>query len=112
MNKTQNTEGFWEISPKELFDNLAKARVVDVRRPDEFVGELGHIASAELVTLETDFQKQVVNWDKNQTIVFVCRSGMRSGKATQFAQALGFKDVYNMEGGMILWNEQKLPVER
>lgn len=110
-NKTQNSEGFWEISPETLSQNKSGVKIVDVRRPDEFTGELGHIEGAELVTLETDFKNAVESWDKNQTIVFVCRSGGRSGKATQYAQAIGFKDVYNMEGGMLLWNEKKLPTK-
>lgn len=111
-DKTQNAEGFWEVSPETLFKHKDEVRIIDVRRPDEFTGELGHVAASELVTLETQFQEAVQTWDKNQAIVFVCRSGMRSGKATQFAQALGFKEVYNMEGGMLLWNEKKLPTER
>lgn len=111
-DKTQNIEGFWEVTPETLHKHKNDVRIIDVRRPDEFTGELGHVAGAELVTLETQFQEAVQTWDKNQTIVFVCRSGMRSGKATQYAQALGFKEVYNMEGGMLLWNEKKLPTER
>lgn len=110
-DKTQNSEGFWEITPETLLTNKASVRIIDVRRPEEFTGELGHVAGSELVTLETQFPEAIKEWDKNQTIVFVCRSGMRSGKATQYAQALGFKEVYNMEGGMILWNEKKLPTE-
>ena len=86
-------------------------RIVDARRAEEFTGELGHIAGSELITLETQFSEAIKEWDKNQAIVFVCRSGVRSGKATQYAQALGFKEVYNMEGGMILWHEKKLPME-
>lgn len=111
-DKTQNAEGFWEISPDTLFQNKDKVKIIDVRRPDEFSGELGHVEGSELVTLETEFNNAVKGWDRNQTIVFVCRSGMRSGKATLLAQALGFKDVYNMEGGMLLWNEKKLPAKR
>ncbi|MEZ4814630.1 MAG: rhodanese-like domain-containing protein [Bdellovibrionota bacterium] len=112
QNKTQNTEGFWEISPETLLENKAQLRLIDVRRPDEYSGELGHIAGAELVTLETEFQKLVETWDKEKPIAFICRSGGRSGKATAYAQALGFKEVYNMQGGMLLWNAKALPVEK
>ncbi|MGE4130194.1 MAG: rhodanese-like domain-containing protein [Bdellovibrionales bacterium] len=48
---------------------------------------------------------------KDKTVVFVCRSGARSGRATAFAFEQGFKYVYNMKGGMIRWNELNLEVE-
>jgi hydroxyacylglutathione hydrolase len=48
---------------------------------------------------------------KDQTVVFVCRSGGRSGRATAYARDNGFTSVYNMKGGMLLWNQQGLTVE-
>jgi rhodanese-related sulfurtransferase len=108
-NKKKTTDGIWEVSPQELLEKKDQVTIIDVRRPDEFTGELGHIEGAILVTLETEFMNSLPNWDAEDEIVFVCRSGARSGKATSIAQAKGFKNVYNMEGGMILWNELGLP---
>lgn len=117
-DRAKNSDGIWEITPQSLLEKLQEKatkkeplKVIDVRRPDEFNAELGHINGAELVTLETDFKEALESWDPEETIVFVCRSGGRSGKATAFAQAKGFKDVYNMEGGMMLWNALGLPTE-
>ncbi len=42
-----------EISVDEVARREAHVRVVDVREPDEFHGELGHIPGAELVPLAT-----------------------------------------------------------
>lgn len=111
--RQRNSEGFWDIEPKDLkekLDSRSKVKLIDVRRPDEYVGELGHIEGSEMVTLETEFQASLKNWSKDETIVFICRSGMRSGRAAMFAEAHGFKEVYNMKGGMIEWNASKLPV--
>jgi hydroxyacylglutathione hydrolase len=108
-NKKKTTDGIWEVTPQEVLEKKDQVTIVDVRRPDEFTGELGHIDGAILVTLETEFLNSLPNWDVEDEIVFVCRSGARSGKATSLAQAKGFKNVYNMEGGMILWNELGLP---
>jgi len=41
----------------------------------------------------------------------VCRSGGRSGRATIALKNLGFHKVVNMVGGMIAYNEAKLPTE-
>jgi rhodanese-related sulfurtransferase len=114
-DRLKNNEGIWEITPQALFEKIEENektfRVVDVRRPDEFNAELGHIKGAELVTLENEFKGAIESWNPKDTIVFVCRSGNRSGKATAYAQAKGFAEVFNMEGGMILWNALGLPTE-
>lgn len=112
-DKKKNEDGVWEISPAALLSKMLKPkselRIIDVRRDDEYSGELGHIEGAELVTLETKLTEEVEKWDKNQSIVFVCRSGGRSSRATLYAQSHGFQNVYNMQGGMMLWNELGLP---
>ncbi len=48
---------------------------------------------------------------KDKTVVFICRSGGRSGNATAMAKDQGFANVYNMKGGMLLWNEMGLETE-
>jgi len=105
-------EGVPEIVCEDLRAAPSGVRIVDVRRPDEFTGELGHVEGAELSTLESSFGSDIAKWPRGETIVFVCRSGARSARATAYAQSLGFKDVYNLEGGMIAWNEKKLPTVR
>ena len=109
--KIRTEDGIWEVSPKEVWQQKKHVRLIDVRRPDEFTGELGHVEGAELVTLETEFVAALEKWNKNESIVFICRSGGRSAKATLYAQSKGFQDVYNMQGGMILWNEMGLAKE-
>ncbi|MBK9039778.1 MAG: rhodanese-like domain-containing protein [Bdellovibrionales bacterium] len=52
------------------------------------------------------------NADKSEEIVFVCRSGARSGQATLLSKQMGFKFSSNMTGGMIRWNELGYAVER
>lgn len=90
-------------------NELQGYKLIDVRRPDEFSGELKHISGAELATLGPDLESFLQKEDKNQKILFICRSGMRSANATSIAMNMGFKDVYNMEGGMLLWNEKRFP---
>lgn len=89
-----------------------KVRLVDVRRPDEFNGEYGHIKGAELITLGPELTSFLENGNRSEEIVFVCRSGGRSGTATAESIQLGYKFSVNMAGGMIRWTERKQPVEK
>jgi rhodanese-related sulfurtransferase len=109
---TLNIHGAPEITPQHLQDIRGQVELIDVRRPDEFTGELGHIDGARLVTLETELEGQLPQWDKSKTYVFVCRSGQRSSRATNQALELGFKEAFNLKGGMLLWNTLQLPVNR
>lgn len=99
------------ITPQDVKEFGAQCQIVDVRRPDEYTGELGHIAGTKLVTLETDLEKYVKTATKDPTYVFVCRSGGRSGEATRMAKAAGLR-AYNMQGGMLAWNELGFKTEK
>lgn len=105
-----DSPGIHDIDPKELWEKRDQVCIVDVRRPDEFTGELGHIPGARLIVLDT-LEVRLSEIPKDQTVVFVCRSGGRSGRATAFAKANGLDHVFNMKGGMLLWNQLGLKVE-
>ena len=102
--------GVPEVTPAWTERHRGEVRVIDVREPDEYTGPLGHIPGVELVPLGT-LEQAAKSWDREQPLVAVCRSGGRSGKAALALAAQGFKRVASMQGGMTLWNEQKLPVE-
>lgn len=93
-----------DISPSELRAKKSEVHIVDVRRPDEWVGEFGHIPEATLVTLDT-LPARVHELPRDKTIVFVCRSGARSAQAAAFAHEHGITSAFNMKGGMIEWTK-------
>lgn len=101
-----------EISVEQTLSRLDKATIIDVRRPDEFNNELGHIEGAHLITLGPELSEFLQKNDKRHDIIFVCRSGARSGQATLESLKLGYHNTLNMTGGMIRWNELKLPVSK
>lgn len=110
----QVIEGTPEVTVDEVFAHrsavdLGKLRLIDVRRPEEFIGELGHVQGAQLVTLGPELMHFLENGDRSDEIVFICRSGGRSGTATVESVKLGYKFTANMVGGMIRWNEKNLP---
>lgn len=113
----QVVDGIPEISVEDLYthlDQLAvnKVRLVDVRQPQEYNNELGHIKGTELITLGPDLIAFLEKGDRSEEIVFVCRSGGRSGTAVAESIKLGYQRTINMVGGMIRWNEKNFPVER
>lgn len=93
-----------EISPQKLKEWIKAKKdiqIIDVREQYEFAG--GHIDSAKLIPLGS-LTGRFNEIDKKRPVVFVCRSGARSGMATQMAESKGF-DAYNMQGGMLDWDE-------
>jgi rhodanese-related sulfurtransferase len=97
-----------EIGPEEaqaLVDG--GALLLDVRQPDEW--EVGHAPAATFVPLG-DVPARTDELPKDRRIVAICRSGARSGRATEFLNAQGF-DVVNLAGGMKAWAAAGLPVE-
>ncbi|MBM2840696.1 MAG: rhodanese-related sulfurtransferase [Bacteroidetes bacterium] len=103
------------ISPKETYERTQRDSTVlllDVRTPEEYNNELGHVANAILIPVQ-ELEQRVSELEqyKGKTIIAICRSGNRSGKAADLLARKGFTAL-NMEGGMIRWNDEHLPVAR
>ena len=100
-----------DLDPKEVQKLAAQLTLIDVRRPDEYTGELGHAPGAALLTLD-QLPENIGTIPKGKPIIFICRSGGRSAQASAYALEQGFTEVYNMKGGMLLWNEYGLKTEK
>jgi len=111
LTATRQPSGYLDIDVEEAHRNLGAFRVIDVREPHEYHGELSHIPGAELVPLDTVPQAADA-WDRDEPLLMICRSGARSGRAAEFLKLQGFKAVHNMVGGMLRWNEIGLPTQR
>ena len=105
-----NHSGVKDVSPEEVRKHKESLTLVDVRRQDEWKGEFGHIPGATLVTLNT-LPEHIEDLPTDKPIVFICRSGGRSGQAAAFALQTGIENVYNMQGGMIAWTQKSFEVE-
>ena len=77
----------------------AALKLIDVREVEEV--EAGHIPGIINIPLST-LELHMPELDKNEKYIVVCRSGNRSGIATQLLESHGF-DVTNMVGGMLEW---------
>ena len=100
-----------DVDPTLVYANASRVTLVDVREPDEYVGELGHIDGSILIPL-VELESQWEKIPKSREIVFICRSGRRSAVASQYAAKMGFQNSFNMLGGMILWNQKNLEVNK
>jgi rhodanese-related sulfurtransferase len=94
-------DGYAEIEPAALHHQPSH-RVIDVREPHEFHGELGHIDGAELVPLAT-VEDAARKWDRDTPMLVVCRSGGRSARAVSTLRRLGFSCAVNLRGGMLAY---------
>lgn len=93
--------------------SAAPPLLLDVREPEEFDGELGHIPGSVLIPLkDLPARAHEIEASKDRPIVVVCRAGVRSTTAAAILTGLGFENVGNLKGGMLDWNDRGLPVKR
>lgn len=87
---------------KERLDDGEKLIMIDVRQPHEW--EMQHLDGVIKISLNSlpDSLEELEEY-KDKEIVMICRSGGRSGQATQFLRQQGFMNVRNMSGGMLAW---------
>lgn len=85
------------------------AILLDVRQPDEYAN--GHIEGAVNIDWlnKEIFKEETEKLDRRYTYYIYCRSGRRSNAAAKQLQANGFK-VIDMNGGILRWQEQGMPV--
>jgi rhodanese-related sulfurtransferase len=105
-----------EIDARALAERLAAPApplLLDVREPEEFVGELGHIAGALPVPMDALERRlpKLVGYAERDLVV-VCRAGARSATAAAMLRRAGFGRVNNLAGGMLAWTRCGLPVQR
>jgi rhodanese-related sulfurtransferase len=84
---------------KDMIENH-KLEIIDVRTAEEFAE--GHIPNATLIPLD-ELEQNESKLDKNKTYLMVCRSGNRSGQASDILVKKGYKNIYNLSGGMNEW---------
>ena len=86
-------------------------QILDVRTQAEY--NSGHIKNAFLVdwTQRDVFEERIKYLDKNKPVYAYCLVGGRSSAAATRLKELGFKEVYNLKGGIKAWKEASKPVE-
>jgi len=103
-----------EVSARQLDgllqDRAAAPQLVDVRTLTEW--RAGHIAGAIHVPIvELDARIAGLRLDGARPIVAICRTAHRSVPAVRLLQKHGFKEACQLQGGMLAWQREGLPVE-
>lgn len=81
------------------------AVLLDVRTEEEHYSS--RIPNSILIDIyESSFQNEILNLDKTKAYFVYCRSGSRSNTACQFMMKNGFEKVFNLEDGIISWNNK------
>lgn len=93
------------LNPKEIraildSDKRGEYILLDVRQPEEY--EAGHIPGAILIPLG-ELEARQGELDRGRKIITYCRSGRRSMAAAIALCGLGFRGVYNLDGGILNW---------
>jgi rhodanese-related sulfurtransferase len=97
-----------EISPDDARKQLSSGAVVlDVRTHEEFIA--GHIEKSLFMPLD-ELTSLMAALPRNQLIITVCRTGVRSMQARLILQEAGYTQVTSLKGGMEAWIAAGFPV--
>ncbi len=81
-----------------------KPLLVDVREAHELKGPLGHILGIKHIPI-TKITSKITELNKEDELIFGCRSGARAYTAAQIMKQTGFQNVFVLDGGMIAWKK-------
>jgi len=98
------------LAPAEFQRTVSETQgaiVLDVRTPEEIA--TGRIANAQSIVYDDGFDQKLGTLE-NKPIFIYCASGKRSAKAAKILRDRGYKNVYELEGGLNAWKASGLPV--
>jgi rhodanese-related sulfurtransferase len=96
---------------QKLIKDKSDLQLIDVRTIGEY--KAGHLSKSVLIDYyKPDFKAQLQKLDKNKPIAVYCAIGGRSNEALQILKRLGFREAYDLSGGIQSWQENKLPIEK
>lgn len=98
-NEPPKVQGISALELKARMDRGEVEALFDVRTPDERA--IASIAGARL--LDRAAQDHILGLPKDKPLYFHCHHGGRSAQAAEFFLNQGFREVYNVEGGIDAW---------
>ena len=97
------TSGVKQLTVAELNSELKQRKnkqFIDVRTAGEF--KANHIKGFKNIPLQ-ELNKKASDLSKDQEVILICQSGMRSNQAGKILKKMGFNHVVNVKGGMNAW---------
>lgn len=105
-----------KITAQQAYKEISSSNLtlIDVREPNEWADTRCAENASRIALQNPNFVEEVlhlVNNDKNASIAVYCKSGMRGGEAVKRLKAAEFTNVVNVEGGILKWISEQLPVK-
>ncbi|MCM3340363.1 MBL fold metallo-hydrolase [Paenibacillus sp. MER TA 81-3] len=104
-------QSYAEVTPADIAGKVSEGEVVvvDVRSGAEW--EEGRIPGARHILLGT-LPQRIREVPADKPVLVQCRTGMRSAIAAGIMQAHGIANVMNLQGGIVRWREEGLPIAK
>ena len=91
----------------ELIKQKKDLLIIDVRSPDEL--REGKIENSTLIPF-WDIMKGNYTIPQDRPLLLICAVGGRSYAAMQILAQKGYKEIYNLQGGISAWKQANLPL--
>ena len=89
--------------------NYENGLILDVRDDNEYAE--GHPPNAKHISVERIEERwHELEKFKDKPIIVIFRPGIRAGQAGAVLRKNGFKEVYNLSGGIDTWKKENLPM--
>ncbi|MEC7858449.1 MAG: thioredoxin domain-containing protein [Bacteroidota bacterium] len=99
------------VSAEDFYTKLIddnSSIIIDVRTPEEF--SKGHLRNALNINwFDENFESQVEILSRERPVFIYCLSGGRSAKALDKISEMGFKNSYELNGGILEWRKNNYP---
>jgi rhodanese-related sulfurtransferase len=101
---------FASYTPAQTMDLIKQKKdllIIDVRSPEEL--REGKIENSTLIPF-FDILKGNYNIPQGRPLLLICAVGGRSYAAMQILAQKGYKEIYNLQGGISAWKQANLPL--
>ena len=94
----------------EALEDTSIALIV-VRTGQEYL--TGHLKNSHNICVtDDDFEEKAASLDRDKPVYVYCKNGGRSARAAEILKEMGFKKIYDLEGGIVLWEESGQDTEK
>lgn len=91
------------LSAEEFQEKSINQLIVDIRTPFEF--NMGHIEGAININYYSpNFSEEIAKLERSKPVFIYCRSGNRTSSASKIFLQVGFSEVFDLNGGINMWN--------
>jgi rhodanese-related sulfurtransferase len=104
---------FKSLPPAEFlaaYNMSEKKLMIDVREFFEY--KKSRLKDAVNIPSMGNLDVPIDTIDKNNDLFFYCTSGFRSKRVAKYFYDKGFSRCYSLDGGIVAWRREKLPVDR